>query len=207
VPSAAVKEPVTGAVAVGTLGLAGDEHGDTVNHGGPDKAALVFARHRYDDWRAAGLNLPEGGFLENLTLDVPGTDDDCVVLGETWRIGDVVVQVSQPRSPCYKLAKRWGIDDLVPRARATGWVGWYLRVLEPGHLRAGDPVVLLERPAGAPTVGEVFRVMERDRGDLVAARALIDTPGMPARWVAKLIGRLEGHRFDDSARVKGPPDA
>ncbi|NHB86007.1 hypothetical protein G7085_19665 [Tessaracoccus sp. HDW20] len=65
----------------GGLGLAGDEHGDTVNHGGPDKALLVFARHRYDDWRSVGLDLPDGGFLENLTLDVPGTDDDSVVLG------------------------------------------------------------------------------------------------------------------------------
>ncbi|NHB86008.1 MOSC domain-containing protein [Tessaracoccus sp. HDW20] len=58
--------------------------------------------------------------------------------------------MTQPRSPCYKLAKRWGIDDLVLRAQATGWVGWYLRVLEPGTVTAGAEVVLLDRPGGAP---------------------------------------------------------
>lgn len=90
VPSAAIKHPATGEVAVGRLGIEGDEQADTVNHGGPEKAILVFARHHYDDWRAVGVDLPDGGFFENLTLDVPGTDERTVVLGETWRIGGVV---------------------------------------------------------------------------------------------------------------------
>ena len=207
VPSAAIKQEVAGRSAVGRLGLPGDEHGDTVNHGGPEKAVLVFPRHRYDDWRSAGLDLPEGGFFENLTLDLPGTDETVVVLGETWRIGGAVVQVSQPRNPCFKLARRWGIDDLVVRVQDTGWAGWYLRVLEPGEIGVGDTVELLERPEGAPTVGEVARVLNRDKRDLEGARRLLDAPGMPERWVAKLRRRLGGTVDEESARTTGPTDA
>lgn len=207
VPSAAVKAPVTGRVHLGRLGLAGDEQADRVNHGGPEKAVLVFARHRYDDWRGVGLDLPEGGFFENLTLDIPGTDDRTAVLGETWRLGEAVVQISQPRSPCYKLAKRWGIDDLVVRVQETGWAGWYLRVIETGGVAVGDEVVLLDRPTDAPTVGEVSRVMDRDKSDLDGARALIAAPGMPQRWVAKLTRRVAGLVESDAARTQGPPDA
>lgn len=207
VQSAAVKHPVEGPVNVGSLGLEGDQQADTVNHGGPDKAILVFARHRYDDWRATGLDLPDGGFFENLTLDVPGTDEQTVVLGETWRIGGIVVEVTQPRSPCFKLARRWGIKDLVVRAQETGWVGWYLRVTRAGQVRAGDEVELLDRPHGAATLAEVSRVMDRDKNDLAAARRLIDDPGMPDRWVAKLRRRLEGAVESDAARTLGTPDA
>lgn len=207
VPSAAIKHPATGEVAVGRLGIEGDEQADTVNHGGPEKAILVFARHRYDDWRAVGVDLPDGGFFENLTLDVPGTDERTVVLGETWRIGGVVAQVSQPRNPCFKLAKRWGIDDLVLRAQDTGWVGWYLRIIQPGTLGVGDDVELVSRPEDAPTLGEVSRVLNRDKADLEAAGRLILSPGMPERWVAKLERRIAGSVESDAGRILGPTDA
>nr|WP_217652099.1 MOSC domain-containing protein [Tessaracoccus bendigoensis] len=199
-----MKEEVDGRIHLGPLGLAGDEQADTLNHGGPDKAVLVFARHRYDDWRRLGLDLPEGGFFENVTLEAPGVDESTVVLGETWRLGGAVVQVTQPRSPCYKLARRWGIDDMVRRAQQTGWVGWYLRVVEPGAVARGDDVELLERPSDAPSVGEVSRVLNRDKRDLDGARRLIDAPGMPARWVAKLARRVAGSLDSDEARRLGP---
>lgn len=203
VPSAAVKSPVDGPLHLGELGFDGDEHGDPVHHGGPEKAALAFARHRYDSWRSVGLDLPEGAFFENLTLDVPGIDDETVVLGELWRIGAATVRVTQPRSPCFKLAKRWGIDDLVLRVQQTGWAGWYLAVDSPGTVAAGDDVTLLERP-DAPTLAEVSRVMERDKRDLEAARRLIGAPGLPERWVAKLRRRVAGTVDDDTARLAGP---
>ena len=206
VPSAAVKTAVDGPLRLGVLGFDGDEHGDTVNHGGQGKAALAYARHRYDDWRGIGLDLPDGGFFENLTLDSPGTDDGTVVLGETWRIGNATVRVTQPRSPCYKLAKRWGIDDLVLRVQQTGWSGWYLAVVEEGDVGPGDPVTLLDRPAGAPTMAEISRVMERDKDDLDGARRLIDAPGLPARWVTKLERRLAGRPDSEAARLLGPAE-
>lgn len=206
VESAAVKQPVDGPVFLGPLGLAGDEQADTVNHGGPDKAVLLYAQHHYPRWASEqGLDLPDGALFENLTLaDVAGVgpDETTVVLGERWRIGEAVVEVTQPRSPCWKLAKRWGVKDLVLRVQDTGWSGWYARVLEPGLVAGGDPVELLDRP-DEPTVGEVSRVVNRDKLDLEAARALLRSDLLPPRWRSKLERRLAGVLEDDSARTDG----
>lgn len=204
--SAALKQPVSGPCWLGPLGFTGDEQADTINHGGPEKAVLVFPRHHYANWETRGLRFPDGGFFENLTLEVPGTDELVVRLGETWRIGGALVQVSQPRSPCFKLAKRWGIPDLVQKVQETGWAGWYLRVITPDYISEGDPVELVERPAQAPTVGEIARVLNRDKHDLAGARRLVDVPGLPERWVAKLRRRLAGAEDSDSARLLGPTD-
>lgn len=210
VVSGAVKDAVDGPVRLGTLGLAGDEQADTRVHGGPDKAVLLYAAAHYPRWAAdEGLDLPVGGFFENLTLTgpdehTPGPDETTVVLGETWRIGTALVQVTQPRSPCYKLAKRWGIPDLVLRVQRTGRTGWYVRVLAEGEVAAGDVVECVDRPAGAPTLAEVGRVMNVDTRDLAAAARLVDAPGLPERWRDKLRARLAGEQQDDSARLEGP---
>jgi len=209
VPSAAVKDEVAEPVWLDTLGLAGDEQADRRNHGGPDKALLVYAGHHYPRWRLdEGLDLPFGAFFENITLagvaGRPGPDETTVVLGETWRLGGAVVQVSQPRSPCYKLASRWGVADLVVRVQRTGWSGWYVRVLAPGLVTKGDAVELLERPVGAPTMAEIARIVNVDKHDLDGARRLVDTPGLPERWHRKLLARLAGATEDDSTRLLGP---
>lgn len=206
VRSGAVKRQADGPVHLGPLGFDGDEQADTAVHGGPEKAALLYAGHHYPRWAAEqGLTLPDGGFFENVTLgDLSGTgpDETTVVLGETWRLGGAVVQVSQPRSPCWKLARRWGVKDLVLQVQETGWSGWYIRVLEPGIVAAGDAVELLERPA-EPTVAEVARVMNRDKKDLDGARRLLRSELLPPRWRERLEKRLAGHPEDDTARIQG----
>lgn len=209
ISSAGAKVERAGRVALGELGFEGDEQADRKNHGGPDKAVLVYAAHNYPRWAAEqGLDFPDGAFFENLTLRaVPGAeplDETTARLGDTWRLGSAIVQVSQPRSPCYKLAARWGVDDLVQRVTQTGWSGWYLRVLEPGEVQAGDAVVLLDRPMDAPTVGEVAHVLNRDKHDLAAARRLLEFEGLRERWRVRLERRLAGEAEDDSARTQGP---
>lgn len=209
VVSAAVKEPVTGPVRLGSLGLSGDEQADRRVHGGRDKAVLVYAAAHYRRWVADGLDIPAGGFFENLTIagpdgDMRGPDETTVVLGETWRVGSALVQVSQPRSPCYKLARRWGVRDLVLTVQRTGRTGWYLRVLEEGEVSTGDSIALVDRPAEAPTLAEVTRVMTVDKDDLDAAARLADVPGLPERWRATLRDRLAGVVADESARIYGP---
>lgn len=210
VPSGAVKAVVQGRVRLGPEGLTGDEQADLKNHGGPEKAMLLYAGEHYPRWRQEeGLDLPDGALFENLTLTgpaagFPGPAETTVVLGETWRIGTTLVQISQPRSPCWKLARRWDIKDLVLRVQRRGWCGWYVRVLEPGELGAGDDVLLVDRPDAAPTLAEVFRVLNVDTHDLAGAARIVDAPGLPARWRAKLQGRLAGEQQDDSARLEGP---
>jgi MOSC domain-containing protein YiiM len=148
VPSAFVKEPVAGEVFVDTLGIAGDEQADLRVHGGRDKAVYGYAFSNYSTWRVdfphyASLLVP-GAFGENLTLDE--CDEHRVCVGDTVRVGDAILQITQPRQPCYKFALRFG-DIAMPRAMIrNGLCGWYYRVLTPGHIRAGQELVLATRP-------------------------------------------------------------
>ena len=149
VPSGFVKKPVAGRVAVSTLGLAGDEQADHAVHGGPEKAVYGYAAHHYEAWRTdfpehSGRFVP-GGMGENLTIE--GFDEGDLCVGDTHRIGSALLQLCQPRSPCFKLALRFD-DPRLPRAMTrNGRAGWYYRVLEAGEIGPGDEVRLVERPS------------------------------------------------------------
>lgn len=140
------KQPVAGPVRLTTLNLEGDRQADLVAHGGPDKALMAYAASHHQDWRRdlSQLDLGPGGFGENLTVE--GLDEEAVYIGDVYRVGSAVVQVSQPRQPRWTLARRWGVKDLALRVRQRSWTGWYLRVLEEGVLQTGAAVELLERP-------------------------------------------------------------
>lgn len=146
--SAIDKQPVAGAVAVQALGLVGDEQADTRHHGGPDKAVHVYAWSHYPWWRTA-IGAPEvlqrpGAFGENLSVE--GVDEHSVCLGDTWQVGSARLVVTQGRQPCWKLNERFGVPDMARRVQDTGRTGWYLRVLQPGHVQAGDTIQLTARP-------------------------------------------------------------
>ena len=148
VPSGFVKWAVDGEVEVRPLGLAGDEQGDLTVHGGPDKAVYAYPAIHHRAWT---LDFPEhahlfvpGGVGENLAIDGWTEADLCVA--DVHRIGTALLQVTQPRRPCFKFVLRFD-DNRLPRAMVrTGRAGWYYRVIEPGVIRAGDPVTLVERP-------------------------------------------------------------
>jgi MOSC domain-containing protein YiiM len=139
------KEPVAGPVWLGATNLAGDRQADTRHHGGPDKAVLAYAAAHYPRWHAdLGRELPFGAFGENFTVE--GQDEAAVCLGDVYAVGEARVQVSQPRIPCWKIARRWQIRDLSARVQQSGRTGWYLRVLREGLVAPGAEVALLERP-------------------------------------------------------------
>lgn len=148
IPSAFAKQAVAGAVAVGPLGLAGDEQAELTVHGGPDKAVYGYPAAHYAAWRDdypehAGLFVA-GGVGENLTIAGWTEADLCV--GDVHRMGSATLQVCQPRQPCFKFALRFG-DNRLPKAMVrNGRAGWYYRVLEPGRLEAGDAVTCIDRP-------------------------------------------------------------
>jgi MOSC domain-containing protein YiiM len=182
VRTAIVKTGVGAArVAVGPDGPAGDEQADLRVHGGPDKAVCCYPAEHLPAWSAlVGTDLPHGAFGENLTLR--GLTEDRVHIGDTYTLGDaLVVQVSQPRGPCFKIAARWGRRTL-PDELAKGLKsGFYLRVLERGDVGAGDPMTLIERVSDV-SVAEVLRVTYRDRHDAAALAAVIDVPQLAAQW-------------------------
>jgi MOSC domain-containing protein YiiM len=166
VPSAFIKKPVSGAVLVDTLGIAGDEQADLRVHGGRDKAVYSYALSNYSVWRSdfpqyAGLFAP-GAFGENLTVD--GCDEHGVCVGDTLRVGEAVLEVTEPRQPCYKFALRFG-DISMPRAMIqNGLCGWYCRVIRAGRISAGQELILDARPHADWSIWRVNRLIVQRRG-------------------------------------------
>ncbi|NED81149.1 MOSC domain-containing protein [Streptomyces sp. SID11233] len=168
------KRPVTGPVAVtapgpkgtGAVGLAGDRVYDVKHHGGSDQAVYAYAREDLDGWQAElGRPLAHGVFGENLTT--LGVDVNGALIGERWRIGaDVVLEVSCPRIPCGTFQGWLGRDGWIKRFTQAALPGAYLRVIEPGEIRAADPVEVVHRPDHDVTVALVFRAMTLE-GDLL----------------------------------------
>jgi MOSC domain-containing protein YiiM len=180
------KRPADGPVAVtapaamgtGEVGLAGDRAHDVKHHGGPDQAVYAYAREDLDHWQSAlGRSFANGSFGENLTTT--GLDVNGALIGERWRLGpDVVLEVSCPRLPCATfqgwLQREGWIAEFVLAARP----GAYLRVIEPGDIRAGDPVEIVHRPEHDVTIALAFRALTREP-DLLPR--LLAADGLPQR--------------------------
>ena len=144
--SAIRKAKVSGAVQVQQSGLVCDEQADLVHHGGPDKAILAYAAQHYDQWNAEFPDkcFEAGGFGENLT--VADLDESQCCIGDTFRVGDCVLEISQPRQPCWKLSRRWDLPRLAVLVQQNGRTGWYLRVLKAEQIEAGMTLELIARP-------------------------------------------------------------
>lgn len=205
--SAIDKAPVPGPIAVTTTGLVGDEQADRRRHGGPDKALHAYAVAHYPAWAA---DLPEaadrfrpGAFGENLGIEDATEADIC--LGDQWRLGDVLLEVSQGRQPCWKLNLRFGVPDMARRVQDTGWTGWYFQVLEPGFIAAGDAARLAARPNPAWPLDRVTQVLYRTMLDLGSLAELAVLPGLPASWRQLAQRRIESRSVEDwRARIDTP---
>lgn len=191
------KAPVSGPVRVARHNLAGDGQADLENHGGVDKAVYAYPAEHYAPWRTelGRADLAHGGFGENLTTE--GLREDAVAIGARLRIGTAVLEVSQPRTPCFKLGLRFGDPALVKRFLASGRCGFYLRVVAEGALAAGDAIELLppaEGAADALTVAEVNRLMHDARDDMAGAAHAATLPALAEGWRAEFAARVAARR-------------
>lgn len=178
------KDPVEGRRWLSSTNVDGDGQGDPEHHGGLDMALLGYAAAHYPQWSPElGEQYPFGAFGENVTLG--GVDEDQVCIGDRWQMGDAVVEVSQPRQPCWKIDLRWSRTDLTTRVQTTGRTGWYHRVVSEGLIGAGEALDLLARPNPDWTVRRAAAVIRRPE----ASRA--DTQALAG--VAALSPRLRGH--------------
>ena len=204
VSSAVVKQPLDGVGVVRAEGLVGDEQADRKNHGGPGKALLVYAVEHYADPSSPAYRVPVGSLGENVSTR--GLAETDVRIGDVFSLGETLVQVSQPRRPCYKMAARHGLRQLPLRMQDAGHTGYYLRVLVPGEVETGQPMTLQRRAAHGVTVAEVNRVLNVDKRDLQGA-AFVLTAGadLPEAWRTTLEQRLADPRQvdDDSRRLYG----
>ncbi|MEA3373904.1 MAG: MOSC domain-containing protein [Campylobacterota bacterium] len=152
--TASCKNPVDGKVQVTKDGIAGDAVADTVHHGGVDKVVFANSFLNYKGWQEflQADSLPFGALAENLTFD--GIDERDVCIGDVHKIGSVILEVSQPRKPCWKISRRWGNKNFTKEIFDTGKTGWYYRVLQEGLFQKGDEVELMSRPEVRVTVQE-----------------------------------------------------
>ena len=185
--SAIDKRGVLGRVAVGFLGVHGDEQSDKQSHGGVEQAVYAYATEDLADWAAnLGRDLAPGHFGENLSTR--GVDVTGALIGEKWRIGTTVLQVSRPRIPCVVFQNWMTEPQWVKTFTHAGKPGAYLRVLTEGELGVGDEVVVHDRPAHNVTIGLVFRALTTDR-DLMSQ--LVDVDDLP-RDIRELASRSVG---------------
>lgn len=190
VRSAIVKHAVEGSVYLSIDGLEGDEQADRRHHGGPNKAVLVFPVEHYRAGPASPAgSLPAGTLGENFSTR--GLFEPAVCIGDIFSVGESVVQVTQPRRPCFKLGARHQIPDLAIRLQRAGHTGFYLRVLQPGVVQAGETMRLTVAAAHGVTLAEVNRVMNLDKSDVHGIRQVLRAGAdLPAAWQAQLRERL-----------------
>lgn len=194
-PSAIDKRAVEGRRAVGALGIAGDEQADLSVHGGPDKAIHHYPRDHYDWWAETigdhALLQDAGAFGENISTS--GLTESAACIGDRYRLGSALVEISQGRQPCWKLGYRFGIATLPATVVTSRRGGWYYRVIEDGAVGAGDALELIDRPLPDWSVEHVFHLLIGGAGkrEPAALRALAAMDLLAANWRAraeKLLG-------------------
>jgi len=181
VPSGIVKIARAGAVAVGPLGLEGDEQADLEVHGGPEKAVYAYAAAHFPDWAARFPHLAFAGGAMGENLTIAGLQEKDICVGDVHAIGTALLQVCQPRQPCFKFNLLH--DDLVSSAMIKSFQsGWYYRVLAPGALGAGDPVILQARPNPDFPFPRLVEIVYRKRGARADLLRMTEMEGLAAQW-------------------------
>jgi MOSC domain-containing protein YiiM len=180
------KRPVEGKVKVSKLNLEGDEQADLRVHGGPYMAVYAYPLEHYAYWSEL-LNrsdLESGQFGENLTVE--GMTEDAVHLGDIFRIGTAVLQVTQPRGPCYKLAAKMNVPEFVQLFMTSLRVGYYLRVLEEGELTANDPIVRIEMNPQRISIREIYRITHFDPFRFEVLQSALKIDALSPGWRSKI---------------------
>ncbi|MBJ7539081.1 MOSC domain-containing protein [Marinomonas transparens] len=187
------KKPIQGKVLVKTLNIEGDKQADLENHGGIHKAVYAFAHDRYDHWRDAfnDPGLTAGAFGENLTIAT--LDEAAINIGDRFRLGDCILEVSQPRMPCYKLGIALNNTRAPKQFTKSYRTGVYFRVIQEGRIEAGDELVNIHQHEDSVSVNTLFRALfDKDYQDThtVFTKALSVTELAP-EWRNVISDRLQ----------------
>jgi MOSC domain-containing protein YiiM len=193
VPSAIVKTARQGPVAVSVLGLHGDEQADLSVHGGLEKAVYAYAGSRYPSWAEEfpdlAANFRGGAMGENLT--VSGMDESAICVGDVHEVGSALLQVCQPRQPCFKFALRHANNRLPKAMVRSGFAGWYYRVVRTGSLKAGDAVSLHDRPNPDFPFTRLIEIVSHGKATMAELSRMAEMPGLASQWrdtARKLLG-------------------
>ena len=206
------KHPATAPLFCGQLGLEGDEQSDQRHHGGPDRALHYYPADHYPWWQtwqtALGLPAPKtpwqpAAFGENLSG--LGLTEAQACIGDVYRLGEALIQISQPRSPCFKLNQRFGYGQMSQVMQLSGRCGWLLRVLEEGMVAPDQTLELVDRPYPELTVKRTADILfnqVRNEADLLL---LLENPALSPNWRQNAASWLEhGMVADWRPRLLGP---
>lgn len=184
------KEPVAGPVRVRTGGLEGDGQADLENHGGLFKTVYAYPWKHYPHWEGILKRGPlhYGQLGENLTVE--GMLEDQVHVGALYRMGTSLLQVTQPRKPCFKLGIRVGMAKFVKIFWNSGRTGIYLRVVEEGLVQAGDPIALVEDAPENPTVRRLWQLAYFEEEAFAETQQALRLPHLSPEWRQPLALRL-----------------
>ena len=191
VQTAIFKEPVAGTVAIRELNLVGDQQADLTVHGGSEKAVYAYPAEQYQHW---GKQLPDvlfswGAFGENLTTE--GLGEDTLCIGDLLRVGSAILQVTQPRMPCYKLELRFNRDDMIKRFLVSGRSGFYFSVNEPGDVSAESKIEILNRDPEGVTISDILRLYLGQTRDAELLLRATNVASLPENWRTQLLLKVQ----------------
>lgn len=202
--SAIVKNAILGKVWLSSLGIVGDVQADQEKHGGPDKALHQYCSGHYEHWKqvlSGAEYLSPGTFGENIVAS--GHDEAIVCLGDSFQIGEAIVQVSQPRQPCWKLDVRINQPGFAKLVQSSGLTGWYYRVLQTGWVSAGDTITLIERPNREWPLQRAHKTVYLDQFNFESTKELSAVPELSASWKNLTRTRLKNRTVESwSSRLR-----
>ncbi len=206
VPSGIVKRPVATPIVLTRTGFAGDAQGDTRRHGGPEKAVHQYPFDHYATWAAevganALLSWP-GAFGENLSTT--GLREADVAVGDVFKLGSAVLQVSQGRQPCWKLNERFSNRAMAREVQRTGRTGWYYRVLQTGVVAPGEALVIDDRNTPEWSVQRIWKTFYVDTMNRPELEAIAALPTLAQGWRDHASRRLSSGQVEDwTSRLEG----
>ncbi len=201
--TALFKETISEPTYARTLGLEGDGQADLENHGGVNKAICVYPSEHFPYWRSElDLDFKAGSLGENFTS--AGVLESEVYIGDIYSLGDLIVQVSQPRQPCWKIARRWAVKKLALMVQETGKTGWYFRVLQEGQIQAPQILKLEDRPYPKWSVKKANELMHHEKDNWESAYELSQCPALSPNWQDTLSHRASTKQcHSESPRLTG----
>jgi len=193
-----VKEPVY----LSFVKFNGDGQADLVHHGGVDKAVCVYTGDHYPYWeQELNQDLVYGAFGENIT--VSGMREEDVCIGDTFELGQAIVQVTQPRQPCFKLAKKYNIPKLPLYFQETGYTGFYFRVLKEGWVSSVDTLKRLQSDPKGVSVAFANRIMHKEKQNIEGVKRILEVNALSNSWRKSFEKRISGEEINTKERLEG----
>ncbi|KXX85791.1 MOSC domain-containing protein [Bacillus cereus] len=193
-----VKEPVY----LSFVKFNGDGQADLVHHGGVDKAVCVYTGDHYPYWeKELNQDLVYGAFGENIT--VSGMSEEDVCIGDTFELGQAIVQVTQPRQPCFKLAKKYNIPKLPLYFQETGYTGFYFRVLKEGWVSSVDILKRLQSDPKGVSVAFANRIMHKEKQNIEGVKRILEVNALSNSWRKSFEKCISGEEINTKERLEG----